>query len=392
LSEDGNLSGDFDVLGSDALVIKPRSSGDRVTISGGDRNRVIQHLGTGLLSLENLTVTRGRENASGFESGFGGGVYSDGPLQLSGVTVFDNSSGIAGGGVYASGGLEAVNSTFTQNSSGGSGGGIKVAGSELSTMRSITIARNSAATGGAGLSVDSVSSNESIPAIVRLSNVLLADNTGTNECEADEYLEARLLMTTAKLGPRVDCIESGPDDNIVRISDSGLGTLDTNGQTPTLELEPGSPAIRTGNVGGELGCPSVDQLGHSRRRDSCDIGALRFSGSFPFRSLRLSGPKRMQPLGNKRSLYVAKLKTLFSGSGQATNGLLCLKPGAWKKVVRVRGKLCRQLPKLDKDISKVTAFKFVRKSALKNRPTTVRFSLSAPRFEKRVIRTRLKRP
>jgi predicted outer membrane repeat protein len=176
-----NLSG---VSGSIALtggpLILTRTSGPVVisgpgasllTISGNNLGQVWNFVEGTTVSLSGLTI------ANGNSSGEGGGIYTDGSLQISNCAFTDNTStGNSGGAIYGDGSssltvsgtsfignsttnnsggaiysataLIVVNCTFTDNSAHSGGGAIYNAGSTL-TIGGSTFSGNTANQGGA---------------------------------------------------------------------------------------------------------------------------------------------------------------------------------------------------------------------------------------------------
>ena len=124
--DDAALTGDLDVEGR-VVIVGLGTSGSPTVVDANGLDRAFEVLGTGALTLENLTVTKG------FHVGDGGGinVRSGGELILQDVTLLDNESSADGGGVHADDGttLTVDDSTFEANrTSGGDGGGIHARG------------------------------------------------------------------------------------------------------------------------------------------------------------------------------------------------------------------------------------------------------------------------
>jgi hypothetical protein len=112
-------------------------TGHNVTISGGGAVDVFVVFGTGMLTLNKLTIANGI-------SGFGGGIGNLGTGTVTNSTFSGNNRSF-GGGVFNDGTLTVTNSTFTGNSAGsGLGGGIYSLSSVTLTLRNAIVANSSA--------------------------------------------------------------------------------------------------------------------------------------------------------------------------------------------------------------------------------------------------------
>ena len=130
-----------------------------ITVSGGGTVRVFEVARGAKLTLNNLTVTKGKAHCCFGDTGEtddGGGIYNEGTLTVTNTTISGNSSNL-GGGIFNYGGtLTVTNSTISGNSAGG-GGGIyntnKVVPNNstgTATVTNSTISGNSAAPGNDG--------------------------------------------------------------------------------------------------------------------------------------------------------------------------------------------------------------------------------------------------
>jgi CSLREA domain-containing protein len=109
--EDNNLTGDLDITGT--LTISG-IGGDSPIINGNQRDRVLQVLATGNVTLTHVTIYDGRTSdgadsttARGGESEAGGGIDNRGILHLVASTVISNSTGDGGAGGAGQGGGNA---------------------------------------------------------------------------------------------------------------------------------------------------------------------------------------------------------------------------------------------------------------------------------------------
>jgi hypothetical protein len=121
-----------------------------ITVSGGGTVRVFEVARGAKLTLNNLTVTKGKAHCCFGDTGEtddGGGIYNTGTATVTNSTISGNSSNL-GGGIWNEGGtLTVTNSTISGNSAhgGGGGGGIYTLGH--GTMLKNTIVANGPAGG-----------------------------------------------------------------------------------------------------------------------------------------------------------------------------------------------------------------------------------------------------
>ena len=124
-------AGSFDLVQHNLLTVNGAGAGSTV-IDANHLDRAFAAPNHSALTLNGLTIQNGLPNLSDGvnSSGNGGGVYSDGPLQLNGVTMTGNSANsYNGGAIYLdshAGSFAVDSSEFTKDSAGGgySGGAI----------------------------------------------------------------------------------------------------------------------------------------------------------------------------------------------------------------------------------------------------------------------------
>ncbi|HVQ35888.1 MAG TPA: CSLREA domain-containing protein, partial [Pyrinomonadaceae bacterium] len=253
----------------------------RVTVSGDYEFRVFSVL-VGNVSISNLTITEGVENA-------GGGIFNVANLRILNSTFTDNhaeGAGAEGGAIYSDGGLlTIINSTISGNSSDGDGGGLLNCGTSTAVLDNVTITDNYAdADGdesGSGGGIAQVSTN---PITIR--NTIVAgnfvgssgtipDDIGGTMDPGSDYNLIGDAVTSGGL--------SGVGENQVGVADPGLGLLANNGgPTRTHRLLPGSPAIDQGKnfATDEFSSPILtDQRGEPRPVDLAEADAMGGDGS-----------------------------------------------------------------------------------------------------------------
>jgi CSLREA domain-containing protein len=141
---------------TDRVGLNINGGGD-ITVSGGGLYQVFTVNNRVPLTLDRLTVTRGR----GASASRGGGLYSYGGFVTIMNSIFHENSAANGGGLYSVGGYVTItNSTFSRNGAGvnvpgdNDGGGVYNDGSSLIITNS-TFSQNGAYSEGGGLYIAS---------------------------------------------------------------------------------------------------------------------------------------------------------------------------------------------------------------------------------------------
>jgi CSLREA domain-containing protein/uncharacterized repeat protein (TIGR01451 family) len=320
------------VLTAGELVL---TAGTTAVVGSGARSTVIDAVGAlrvfdvagGIAEFEDLTVSGGAATGALAETmpGDGGGILfaeaaEGGALRrvtVSGNTATLNGGGVAappetttgkvlavegstisgnrvsggavealGGGLYVLGELTMVNSTVTGNVAESpvglqEGGGILAgpAAQELATTSTTivnsTIAGNSVGVGGTGGGLAIYNPGGLIEPTSTLTNTILAGNK-VGEAESN----CGPLTITSKNDLSGDASCTFTDTASKRETDPRLGPLaDNGGETDTLALLAGSPAI---DAGTSEGCPVLDQRGVARPiGTACDIGAYEYQPTPP---------------------------------------------------------------------------------------------------------------
>jgi hypothetical protein len=320
---------------------------------GGPSSNVFNVASPGLVTISGLTISAGQVPAS--ESGFlhGGAVYNQlgSALALESVAITgttlektDGASGtVRGVGVANNGTLTIANSTLSGNvgiaagaQSGNQGAGLFNSGGTVSILNT-TIAGNShVETSGADSSGSAISNVNG--GAVELRNVTIAANGGSAAIDSSDGLSA--TNTIVSNGASGNC--SGPvtsqGHNLESADECGfnaagdqtgkdplLGALaDNGGQTNTLALLAGSPAL---DAGDPAACPASDQRGVARPQGpACDIGAFEAepAAAIPSNAFKFGKLKR-----NKRR-GTATLVVILPGPGTLTlrgKGVVGRQPG-----------------------------------------------------------------
>ncbi len=256
-------------------------NGNGASISGGGSVRVFTVTSGADLRLNNVTIRDGRNgvynnggsvNISGStiwgnSSNFGGGIFNNGTMAILNSTITGNTAGSNGGGILNTGVMTIINSTIIGNTAGNNGGGVaNTATSTVSdgivyqtnygtlTMTNSTVARNFADAGG-GL-FHSVG-----PTLLSLRNSIVSNNFG---------------------GDCVQITHDGPNFGCDGAVAGSVLLGDFNGiYIPLLN---GSAAIDTGD---SSLCPATDQIGNGRNDGNgdgsvvCDLGAIEAQFTIP---------------------------------------------------------------------------------------------------------------
>ena len=205
----------------------------------------------------------------------GGGAIDDNTtsaLTLVGTTISNNSSSLEGGGIDGNSAatLTAINSTIAGNTSASLGGGaISLTSARQVYLVNDTITGNSTTPTTVGFGAIQATGTGA----TTISNTIVSGNTGNN-CAG----------TVTDSGNNLEQGSSCGFTTNAQHGDPLLGPLqDNGGLTPTMALNPGSPAIFAGSDtvcaasegGSPPGADAVDQRGaHRPQGTHCDIGAF----------------------------------------------------------------------------------------------------------------------
>ena len=295
--------------------------GGLVTLSGGGTTPLFVVNAGVTLALARLTVASGRTGANG------GAVYNSGTLALTGVTVAGNlatasndiwGSPANGGAVFNAGGTVLVDrSTFSNNAvtswscsrgTSANGGAIFSGGGTLLVVNS-TFAGNSASawdafygTAGNGGAIFNSGSRLWIVSSTLAGNAVSSANNfyGTGGQGGAIFGGGTLASTVLAQGASgANCagaftggghdLDSDGSCGVGPATAPGLdpaGAGDHGGPTPTVALQPGSPAIDAGDGARCAAAPvlGVDQRGHARPgpgATSCSVGAFEYGSTGP---------------------------------------------------------------------------------------------------------------
>jgi CSLREA domain-containing protein len=275
-------------------------SGNTLTVSN-----FVDGPGGGIYVTRDGSLTLTNSTVAGNHAPRGAGIWTLGPLTVTGSTVSGNQGtatvigdGNGAGIVVAETSASIANSTISGNSGAGRGGGLhfELPGpSDVVNLSNVTIANNSATEGG-GIYLE--------PGTLNLNNVTIANNSATQEAGGifatrGTYNLSNTIIAgnAAPISPNCENFFQGPinsnGNNLignntgctisgVKASDKiGTGASPINpllaalanngGSTQTMALQKGSPAIDAGN---NATCAATDQRGFARPEGpACDMGA-----------------------------------------------------------------------------------------------------------------------
>jgi predicted outer membrane repeat protein len=215
-------------------------------------------------TLVNLTL-RGNSAARG------GAIASSGVLQLSNVTIADNTASVDGGGLVLSGSASLVNVTVYSNSAP------VAAGAYLSATDD---------------TLDFV-------------NVIL----GGPAADVCAGLGSADVQNTSSIAADADC-------SLRTVPSVGVGALGSyGGSQPTAPLVAGSPALDAASA---ADCPTTDQRGFARV-GTCDIGAFESSG---FGLRIVSGAPQTTTIGTNFAAPLVAAYTSSNGEPVGPGGLI----------------------------------------------------------------------
>jgi len=327
--------------GGEAVLQGVNVSGNVASQNGAGVSAPPEGVNTTVLTIANSTISGNRVTGGAVE-GLGGGIYVLGKFSLVNSTVSGNSVDSTGVAVQGGGVLLAVDPA-------------SVEGSEATLVNS-TIAGNSVGTAGlgGGLAVYNPEPTLGGSAALAVKNTIVAGNSGPagpSDC-------ALMATVTSDHNISGDASCMFADAGSKQSTNPLLGGLQNNGgETDTLALQPGSPAI---DAGTNAGCPPTDQRGVSRPQGSaCDIGAFELvpaPAAAASADLRLKiKPKPKRPVVGGKLAFLITVRN--AGPSVATGTILKgTVPASAGKVTapKLNGKRACKLAKAKKGKRKLT--------------------------------------
>ena len=270
LSTDGQLTVANSLIYGNAQGLAA-ADGGTVTMTGTTVSGNREFGGLDLMvpsTVDNCTIS------DNFGSNYGGGVHG-GPLVMSDCTISGNTASLGGGGIYLSRASTLTNCTIEGNVVAGHngpyparGGGVFNEGTDQ--LIGCTVTGNSATQGGGIYNYTYPGNTYTLG----LTDTIVAGNTDGNGAASDinggdaaDVTGSYNLIGTGSSGGLV-----AADHNLLNVADPGLTPLgDYGGPTPTMALQPSSPARHGGTA-----VPGVttDQRGFALDSPP-DIGAFQ---------------------------------------------------------------------------------------------------------------------
>ena len=286
-----------------------QSWGARTTvIDGNNSSRVLQVQAQTTSAFFGVTLTGGRA-----PDGAGAFVGTGGTLFLYNGIVRDNVASSRGGGIESQGTLELVQSQVSDNRAlAGAGGGVAVdSGGFLYTVAS-TISGNTASAGGGAIATagtyqfnNTTISGGLLGEAGSSGGSNLSSNTiftGPGPACAGTIAGAQRFSWSGNLASDASCALTPAEGT--QNQDPRLGPLRNNhGATDTMALLAGSPAIDGGDPSF---CSGIDQRG-AASVGTCDKGAFEYNGVVPEAQLPPPTPGKTFNVARSRGTVKVKL-------------------------------------------------------------------------------------
>ncbi len=265
---------------------------DLLTVDANDQSAVFTTRSGVIATLAGLTIADGEALA-------GGGIENKGTLTVEGCTIEHNraESG-AGGGIANKGTLTLVDSAVAYNEAG-SGGGIFNSRGARAIVTDSTLANNFALVAGGGLenqgnltAVNSTVSNNAAKsgggifrqgtrATVTLADTIVAGNRVTGPRGSGPDMSGKVKSLGFNLIGQPSGSSGWAHNDLLRVKPLLAPLANNGGPTPTMALEPGSPASGAGQR---------TNIRRERARQSTSAGHSA-PGSTP--ALLISAPTRI---------------------------------------------------------------------------------------------------
>ncbi|HWN93741.1 MAG TPA: LamG-like jellyroll fold domain-containing protein [Methylomirabilota bacterium] len=232
-----NLESEIVIDDAGGVTVDAINIATGVTVSGQDEHRVF-HIKPGTVAaFMRLTIANGLATV-GFPDGYGGGVFIEGAMTLTGCSLTGNSAFAGGGAFIASGPASSLtlNRCTVSGNAADYGGGIQNEGTLVST--SSTFALNTAIEDGGAIS--------SPANTLTLIQTTVASNTASGNgggIKGDPTIQNSVIAgNTAPTDPNLSGIVTATGVNLTD-GDPLLAPLGQyGGPTETMALLPGSPA------------------------------------------------------------------------------------------------------------------------------------------------------
>ncbi|HEX7279744.1 MAG TPA: choice-of-anchor Q domain-containing protein [Solirubrobacterales bacterium] len=292
---------------ADELILNAVNvSGNSAAKTGGGVAAPPEGTAATAVTINASTIANNRVTG-GLLSGLGGGIAVLGDLSMTNSTVVGNSAESTAGMVQGGGILAALDPTDTEPT-------------KVSIVNS-TIAGNSVGATGVGGGLAIYNPSPGVVTELAVRNTIVANNTGP--AGPSDCVTVALPTTANNISSDASCMftDAGSRQNANPL----LGPLANNGgETDTLALLEGSPAI---DAGTNAGCPPVDQRGVSRPQGTaCDVGAFERVAGPPLPPVAAAADLRLRIKAKPKKPVVggklAFLVTVRNGGPSAATGAI----------------------------------------------------------------------
>jgi parallel beta-helix repeat protein len=258
------ISGNYSPSGSAGLNNNGTVALTNCTLSGNTSGRSGSGMSTnnGWAELTGCTISNNTATDSGGGFASWGGTA---PSELTDCTISGNTTPGAGGALDdMSETVYLTNCTLSDNTSQNRGGGVSIEGGATVDLTDCTLSSNTTPGPGGGVYNGGMAT---------LTDTIVAGNSsGTgDDIDGDTVTGSYNLVGTDSAG-----LVNGQNGNLVGVSHPVLSTLGNyGGQTETMALLPGSPAIGAGTLVNGI---TSDQRGEPLDSPNPDIGAFQSQG------------------------------------------------------------------------------------------------------------------
>lgn len=329
--EQAAATGDLDITAvGGALNIDGPAGAATTIIDGNNTDRIFDTIGAATVTISGVTLRNGNPGAAAN----GGAINTSGGtnLNLTNVSITDNTSGVEGGAINIAANAASVttmNTVVIANNSSGAGGDIIANGRDASltinngtisgntetaisnkqgsilSLTNVTVSGNSTAGGGGAIDNLGTATLQNVTVNLNSTTAVGVNNTGgiRNQGGATLNISNTIISNNT---PR-NCVATvaflsqggnlSSDNSCTGLTAAGdltntvpqLGPLANNGGAlQTHALLTGSPAIDTGTG---IGCPDTDARGIIRPMDGTPLDAVAATcdkGAFEFRPQKIT--------------------------------------------------------------------------------------------------------
>ena len=247
-----------------AVLSKMRVEGGGYTIDGADTYHIFMVSGSGDLTVNNITLQKGKATARAGQTGGAVTVMDNGRAVITRSRITSSTAVQAGGAIAVnSARLQISNSTIDNNNGGTTGGGIYGFNARISITH-VTFENNLASSRGSGISLAANST-------AKLRNSIVNDNNPdfVTDCELDS--DSSLSENVGNLIQDNSCGGAAAATGSPRFAAAATGRV--------AAFRFAAAASPAAGIGRKPFCSDFgrDQAGGGRPRDGCDAGSVQIS-------------------------------------------------------------------------------------------------------------------